>query len=64
MASIAHWKDVRKVAMVTVSAKPITLWNGSVGAIRVGLEPDATSPWSKIAQTERTMIRVCNNDHD
>ena len=61
MANIAHWRDVPKVATLMVSAKPITLWNGSVGVIRAGLGPDATSPWNKIAQIEKTMTKVCNN---
>ena len=61
MANIAHWRDVPKVATLMVSAKPITLWNGSVGVIRAGLGPDATSPWNKIAQIEKTMTKVRNN---
>ena len=58
MANIAHWRDVRKVATLMVSAKPITLWNGSVGVIQAGLAPDATFPWNKIAQIEKTMTKV------
>jgi hypothetical protein len=58
MANIAHWRDVPKVATLMVSAKPITLWNGSVGVIQAGLVLDATSPWNKIAQIEKTMIKM------
>ena len=58
MANIALWRDVRKVATLMVSAKPITLWNGSAGVIRAGLGLDVTSPWNKIAQIEKTMTKV------
>ncbi len=60
MANIAHWRDVRKVATLMASAKPITLWNGSAGVIRAGLGLDVTSPWNKIAQIEKTMTKVRN----
>lgn len=58
MANIAHWRDVRKVATLMASAKPITLWNGSAGVIRAGLGLDVTSPWNKIAQIEKTMTKM------
>ena len=58
MASIAHWKDVRKVAMVTVSAKPIMLWNGNAGASLDGSGLDVTFQWSKTALIAGTMIKV------
>ena len=42
MVSIAHWKDVLKLAMVTDNAKPIMLSNGNVGANPDGSERAAT----------------------
>ena len=40
--SIAPWKDVLKLAMVTDNAKPIMLSNGNVGANPDGSERAAT----------------------
>ena len=54
----APWRDAPATATTTVSARPTRTWSGNVGASPDGSDPVATSTWSRIAPTGRTMTKV------